>query len=86
VGACLGAGLGHADQVRSEEGLDIAGIGIAEAFEVTLFQLRARLHDCAVAVLFRGLSQDLSLDGLQALLVGATEKIGVGDCVLAVSW
>src|ERR1051326_8273680 len=78
-GAGLGPGLRHADQVREEETLDVAGVGITEAFVVASIALDGRLHDAVAAVLFRRLEQELGGDGLQAFFVGELQELSVSD-------
>jgi len=85
-GTCLGPGLGHADQGRGEETLDVAGVGVADAFQVASLDFDYSLHDAAVAVLFGWLREDLRLDRLQSFVVCHAEKLGVGDSILAVAW
>jgi hypothetical protein len=53
-GASLGTGLGHADQVRDEEVVDAAGVGVVNPIKAPFLDLDRRLDDATQPVLSLG--------------------------------
>ena len=65
--------------MRGEEVVDIAGVGIAETFEVPALGLDRGLHDREASVVLTRLEHQLGGDELQALVVRELQQLGVGD-------
>ena len=81
-GAGLRAGLGHADQVRGDEGRDVVGVGVADPGEPTLRRLDERPCDRGAAVLIGGDLDELGRDPPESFFVGFREQPGIRDHLL----